>query len=460
MRVVEDGSVEAVEAVVSVADDATLKLYEQLAGTGLSASLTSDAGGGGGSDAVSDAVANAALVVPALEGPTLVAAVAVPVLGAAAFAISKSLSSGAKVSSLPASVAYELLVSDSTAVLVDIRDEQERKERGSPRAEGKARRNVTSVPLLVKENGSDELTANDEFADSVLALAAKRARNSEEAKGLVLLVDSYGKQSSGAARSISRAYAAAVKAAKTAEASTPKSGTMKLKRSDAVAEMASLSIVTIAGGCEGTRGWQDSELPWQEPRVDVVTALLNSVSAASETLKERPTVAGGLLAVGGVVAASSLFLTEIETAVEVLGAFTAVNYAVKNLLYAKDRERVLTKVKFVLDESSGRAGAKRERALAAAAPAPRKEEAASSSTEKEKKKDEEDRNSVQKRKQVEGTAVKSDKVREQKSAREWIDGWRAKSGNATEEKEEVAPIEDIAAKNSVNKEEDVPIRTL
>ena len=471
MRGMEEEGLETVETVVSAADEATLKLYEQLAGTSLSATgdAAATAGSGSGSDAVSDAVANAVLAAPTLEGPTLAAVLAIPVLGAAAFAISKSLNSGAKVSALPASVAYELLVSDPAAVLVDVRDDQERKERGSPKATGKARRQVTSVPLLVKEKGSDELTANDEFVESVLALAAKRARNSEDGKGVVLLVDSYGNQSNGAARSISRAYAAAVKAAKAAEAKTPESGTMKLKRADPIAEMESLSIVTIAGGCEGARGWRECELPWQEPRVDVVTALLNSVSAASDTLKERPTLAGGLLAVGGVVAASSLFLTEIETAVEVVGAFTAVNYAVKNLLYAKDREKAVSKVKFVLDETTGRANAKRNRAsssapssssssaAANAAPTPKKEEVVVTSSVKETKKEEKQPPQQQQQQEEEVTA-KSDAAGEEKSAREWIDGWRAKSES---EKEAAAPSEDVTAtKEPANKEEEVPVRTL
>lgn len=352
-RALEDEATEAVTTAVQ--SGAALELYEQLAGKSGSLSAVSDA-----SDAVSSSPDAAAALAPLADLPLPLLAAGAAGAGAV-FLAARALggaSSGAVVKSMSATNAYDIL-SEGTVprCFVDVRAVADVRERGKPKVP-RGCRFSSSEPLFTTDKKTGDTSRNDSFAEDVLSLAARAARSDSEAdEVVVVLLDSYG---SGTSRDAAAALAREFKsqkasAAKAAGKESSAQGTIKVV-AVAAASIPKLTIVTVSGGFEGQSGWIESGLPWDEPRPDIITALLGSVSKASETLKERPTLVGGLLAVGGIAAATTFAFAEVETAVELIGGVTILNYALKNFLFAEDRKRAIQNVKSTLDDVSGKSG--------------------------------------------------------------------------------------------------------
>ena len=62
-------------------------------------------------------------------------------------------------------------------------------------------------------------------------------------------------------------------------------------------------------------------------------------------LQSQPTANKALIGVGAILGGALLFVTEIDTVLEVAGIFAAGNFALKNLLFADDRKRTQGDIK-------------------------------------------------------------------------------------------------------------------
>ena len=305
-------------AIEEEAQSSAIDLYEQLA-SGSSSAVGPDVqkiavdtvqGIAGDGVSVSDIVAG-------VDSTTLLTLAAVPVAGALAFSIVSSLQkSGPSITNMSASRAFSSISSpavEQSVVFLDIRTKQEVRERGSPRINGRGVKTANVCYLTADKEG--DLSVNEDFCESIISLVEKTGRKTGEV--CIYLIDGYGNQSKTAAQSFAKYYTKEQKEA-SQPANVEATATVKIQ-----VELPKVSIITINGGAES---WKDSELPWDEPRPDIVSALLISVSKAQETFKSQPTLFGGLLAVGGIAAATSLFFAEVETAVEVIGGITLLNY--------------------------------------------------------------------------------------------------------------------------------------
>ena len=62
-------------------------------------------------------------------------------------------------------------------------------------------------------------------------------------------------------------------------------------------------------------------------------------------MQSQPTANKALLGVGAILGGALLFVTEIDTVLEVAGIFAAGNFALRNLLFADDRKRTQGDIK-------------------------------------------------------------------------------------------------------------------
>lgn len=116
-----------------------------------------------------------------------------------------------------------------------------------------------------------------------------------------------------------------------------------------VAENGFKSAFTIKDGAEGTRGWQNSGLPWIIPK-NVFTVDFGNLKEALDSALED---SSGLFPVTvGVAAATGVGLaafSEIETLLQLLGSAALLQVFVKKLLFAEDRQRTLQQIQDFLD---------------------------------------------------------------------------------------------------------------
>ncbi len=61
--------------------------------------------------------------------------------------------------------------------------------------------------------------------------------------------------------------------------------------------------------------------------------------------QSAPTASKAFLALGAIVGGSLLFFQEIDTALEVAGIFAAGQFALRRLLFAKDRKQTAEEIK-------------------------------------------------------------------------------------------------------------------
>lgn len=116
-----------------------------------------------------------------------------------------------------------------------------------------------------------------------------------------------------------------------------------------VAENGFKSAFTIKDGAEGTRGWQNSGLPWLIPK-NVFTVDFDSLKEAFDGALEDSAglfpVTVGVAAVTGVGLAA---FSEVETLLQLLGSAALLQVFVKKLLFAEDRQRTLQQIQDFLD---------------------------------------------------------------------------------------------------------------
>ena len=68
---------------------------------------------------------------------------------------------------------------------------------------------------------------------------------------------------------------------------------------------------------------------------------------AAWDMQSQPTANKALIGVGAILGGALLFVTEIDTVLEVAGIFAAGNFALRNLLFADDRKRTQGEIKQV-----------------------------------------------------------------------------------------------------------------
>ena len=62
-------------------------------------------------------------------------------------------------------------------------------------------------------------------------------------------------------------------------------------------------------------------------------------------MQSQPTANKALIGVGAILGGALLFVSEIDTVLEVAGIFAAGNFALRNLLFADDRKRTQGEIK-------------------------------------------------------------------------------------------------------------------
>lgn len=97
---------------------------------------------------------------------------------------------------------------------------------------------------------------------------------------------------------------------------------------------------------------QASEAPWKKaapalslPSLPNFASLGTSLDEFAEDFKANPTLLKGALAVGAVVGAGALLLSQVEVLLELVGVVAAGRFLTTRLLFAQDREQTLSEVK-------------------------------------------------------------------------------------------------------------------
>ncbi|KAG2649967.1 protein THYLAKOID RHODANESE-LIKE, chloroplastic-like [Panicum virgatum] len=262
--------------------------YEEM----LRLSTDSDAGAGGGGfalelpdlglDGLADFVAENPLVVAAGVAAVALPLVLAQLLGGGGAAKPYAVAS--------ARAAYQRLLEEPGAQLVDIRPLKDAREAGAPDLR-EAKKKAVAVPY----NGEDK--------NGFLKKLALRFKDPENTT-LVILDKFDGNSELVAELVTANGYKAAV---------------------------------AVKDGAEGSRGWKSSNLPWKEPAKGFNFDLGELFGDGSDSL---PLTIGLAAATGlGVLA-----YTEIETLLQFLGSAAIVQLVATKLLYAEDRQKTLKQI--------------------------------------------------------------------------------------------------------------------
>ncbi|XP_062218764.1 protein THYLAKOID RHODANESE-LIKE, chloroplastic isoform X2 [Phragmites australis] len=295
--------------------------------------LSTDSGSGGGDGFSLPDLGLDGLVDLVAQNPLLaaagVAAVALPLV------LSRVLGGGASkpYAVVSARAAYQRLLEEPDAQLVDIRPLKEAREAGAPDIRD-AKKKAVAVPY----NGEDK--------NGFLKKLALRFKDPDNTT--LIILDKFDGNSELVAELVTaNGYKAAF---------------------------------AVKDGAEGSRGWVSSNLPWKAPKKGFSFDFGELFGDGSDGLP----VTIGLAAATGL---GALAYTEIETVLQFLGSAAIVQLVITKLLYAEDRKKTLKQIeeflnnkvapKDLLDEikeigqallpSSGDANS--QPALAAAAPA-------------------------------------------------------------------------------------------
>lgn len=233
-----------------------------------------------------------------------VAAVAVPAL------LFQALNPGSTVKGSSPGNVVATLTEESRAQLLDIRSAADVKAEGSPDLKGTKRRALSLPYTRVAKDGTS--VAVEGWAGKAAKLGALKSNS------IVILLDSDGKSAKKAAAELD---------------------------SSAVEE-----IYFVTGGAES---WQKSGQPWKEPgrgfTLDL-SSLSQTVSQGIGTMRIKAGEnndeqgSGGfpnskiLVGVGAVLGAF-LLVNQTGAFLEIVGLGAAANFALKNFVFAKDRER-------------------------------------------------------------------------------------------------------------------------
>ncbi|CAL5059041.1 unnamed protein product [Urochloa decumbens] len=191
---------------------------------------------------------------------------------------------------VPARAAYQRLLEEPGAQLLDIRPLRDAREAGKPDL-SEAKKKVTAVPY----NGEDK--------NGFLKKLALRFKDPENTT-LVILDKFDGNSELVAELVTANGYKAAF---------------------------------AVKDGAEGSRGWKSNNLPWKEPAKGFSLDLGELLGDGSDGL---PLTIGLAAATGlGVLA-----YTEIETLLQFLGSAAVVQLVATKLLYAEDRQKTLKQI--------------------------------------------------------------------------------------------------------------------
>eukprot|EP00252_Welwitschia_mirabilis_P010894 TRINITY_DN2453_c0_g1_i2.p1 TRINITY_DN2453_c0_g1~~TRINITY_DN2453_c0_g1_i2.p1 ORF type:complete len:363 (-),score=79.13 TRINITY_DN2453_c0_g1_i2:617-1705(-) len=189
--------------------------------------------------------------------------------------------------------AYSKLEEEPGAQLVDIREQKDVRETGSPDIKA-----LKKKAFQIAYNGEDE---------SFLGKVSARFKDPENTT--LYILDSFDGDSAKVAQFVS--------------------------------ENGFKSAYAIKDGAEGPRGWQNSGLPWVVPRKAFnldISGLTDALGNAIEDSSGLVPVTVGVAAATGVgVAAAS----EIETILQLLGSAALVQFFIKKLLFAEVCEKPL-----------------------------------------------------------------------------------------------------------------------
>ncbi|CAL4970219.1 unnamed protein product [Urochloa decumbens] len=191
---------------------------------------------------------------------------------------------------VPARAAYQRLLEEPGAQLLDIRPLRDAREAGKPDL-SEAKKKVTAVPY----NGEDK--------NGFLKKLALRFKDPENTT--LVIIDKFDGSSELVAELVTaNGYKAAF---------------------------------AVKDGAEGSRGWKSSNLPWKEPAKGFSLDLGELLGDGSDGL---PLTIGLAAATGlGVLA-----YTEIETLLQFLGSAAVVQLVATKFLYAEDRQKTLKQI--------------------------------------------------------------------------------------------------------------------
>lgn len=201
------------------------------------------------------------------------------------------------------------LLGEENVILLDIRSKGDRKEVGSP-----SLKSVKKKAVLVefeKEEEDGTFFADPEFADSVTS------SKGVSTDATIIVIDKLGGIAPNAAKVLTKA------------------GFKK--------------VYAIKGGAEGTGGWKESDLPWEQPapafKLDIRT-IRDAIAASVEESKGFVPASLGVAAAAG---ASIVLLSEVEAAMQLLGTAAIVQLTLKKFLFAEDRKKTIADIRTFLD---------------------------------------------------------------------------------------------------------------
>eukprot|EP00897_Mesotaenium_endlicherianum_P001668 jgi/Mesen1/1529/ME000133S00540 len=208
---------------------------------------------------------------------------------------------------LSAEDAFSLLQNDASSILLDIRSKDDIAETGSPSLKS-IRKKVISIPFEIEADGA--VLDDPNFAERV---GSKRGLSQDS---VVLIIDKLGGLSPAAAKVLT------------------KGGFVK--------------VFAIKGGAEGTRGWKESRLLWDEPgpKFNLDFSTLAKALASTEVDSELATAGLGVAAAAGL---SLVVFSEAEFLLQFLGSAALLQILAKKFLFAKDRKQTISEIQSFLD---------------------------------------------------------------------------------------------------------------
>jgi len=185
------------------------------------------------------------------------------------------------------------------SVLIDVRNSQETKSQGSP--------NVKASNIAFLKVPGDAVVPDETFVNKVAAKYKQASVNGTK----IIIIDADGSVAGVAARAL---------------------------------VAAGLPNVAFVSG--GVKAWEGQGLPFRAPSKQLkldfnLKGLTQGLDNLAEDLKETPTLTKGAIAVGALGAGAFVLFNEVESVLELLGAFAIGQFAVTRLLFADTREETI-----------------------------------------------------------------------------------------------------------------------
>ncbi|GBG85707.1 hypothetical protein CBR_g40436 [Chara braunii] len=193
------------------------------------------------------------------------------------------------------------------SVLLDVRDKSIVDQDGSPSLR-KLKKKVTMVAFEIQDEGT--FVEDPEFESKVAA----KTGFEDKASATVVVID--------------------------------RSGQMGKKAANKLAKAGYSNVLFVKGGAEL---WKTEGLPWKVPSRAPFKVDIEAIKEAIDnTVKENPNIVPTTLGVAAAAGASAVFLTEVETTMQVIGSLALLQFLVRKFLFAKDRKQTLEEIEALL----------------------------------------------------------------------------------------------------------------